>query len=226
MKCNVCHAPLSVRGYRKTGGRRVPLYRPCPRLDDPAAHPARHRGKARVDQLAIPASSAPFPVGARLRFRGRGPFASTVEAGIEVVVRSTAGTRSLFEHAGRSGAIWPEHADHWQDVTPKRAPLPPPFSVGTRVRYRGERRAYTTAEPGPDRRALIEPGMEVEITGTSPGRRGTGRPVGEPDEEGEQAIDRTRDGHSVYLVDDGTRLRGRIIWPADAGEWEVIGGQE
>lgn len=109
---------------------------------------------------------------------------------------------------------------------PTRDPLPPPFAVGTRVRYIGTRRAYTSRDFGSDGssgRALIEPGMEVEITGASPGRRGTGRPVGDPDDDGYQAIDRTKDGHSVYLVDDGTRIRGRIIWPTGAGEWEMIG---
>lgn len=52
MKCGICHAPLRVRGHHMveasnaTGGkRRAPLYHPCPRLDDPAAHPARFKGK-------------------------------------------------------------------------------------------------------------------------------------------------------------------------------------
>lgn len=46
MKYGVCLAPLAVRGHRvvdeSRGKRRVPLYHPCPRLDDPSAHPARH----------------------------------------------------------------------------------------------------------------------------------------------------------------------------------------
>ena len=48
MRCGVCHATLSVRGHRmvdvgnsNSGKRRVPLYHPCPRLDDPMFHPAR-----------------------------------------------------------------------------------------------------------------------------------------------------------------------------------------
>lgn len=48
MKCGICRAPLTVRAYRtvdvgnsNNGKRRVPLYRKCPRLNDPDAHPAR-----------------------------------------------------------------------------------------------------------------------------------------------------------------------------------------
>ena len=48
MRCGICHATLTVRGYRtvdvgnsNSGKRRVPLYHPCPRLDDPMFHPAR-----------------------------------------------------------------------------------------------------------------------------------------------------------------------------------------
>jgi len=47
VRCGVCHAPLTVRGYRtvevgnsNSGKRRVPLYHPCPRLGDPTFHPA------------------------------------------------------------------------------------------------------------------------------------------------------------------------------------------
>lgn len=52
MRCGVCHARLQVRGhqlkeYRDRNGRvyqriRTARYNPCPRLDDPGAHPARH----------------------------------------------------------------------------------------------------------------------------------------------------------------------------------------
>lgn len=49
MRCGVCHAPLIVAGYRivklPRGRRRVLYYHPCPRLDDPEAHPARARKK-------------------------------------------------------------------------------------------------------------------------------------------------------------------------------------
>lgn len=47
MRCGVCHATLTVRGYRMVeasnaanGKRRAPLYHPCPRLEDPIFHPA------------------------------------------------------------------------------------------------------------------------------------------------------------------------------------------
>lgn len=43
MKCGVCHAPLTVRGYSTKRGRRSPLYQPCPRINDPAHHPAAAR---------------------------------------------------------------------------------------------------------------------------------------------------------------------------------------
>ncbi len=52
MRCGVCHAPLAVAGhqlkdYKDRNGRtfkriRTARYHPCPRLDDPEAHPARH----------------------------------------------------------------------------------------------------------------------------------------------------------------------------------------
>lgn len=57
MRCGVCLARLVKVGTRKreyrdaTNGRiykviRWPRYAPCPRLNDPAAHPARHKSKA------------------------------------------------------------------------------------------------------------------------------------------------------------------------------------
>jgi hypothetical protein len=224
MKCGVCLAPLTVRGYRKTGGRNAPLYHPCPRLEDPTAHPARHRGKPPAGQLALP-SLAPFPVGSKLRFRGTGPFARMFQVGTETAVARTIGARSIFEIDGEAGAIWPEHAGDWQDVTPTRAPLPPPFEVGTRVRYQNTRRATTGL--GPDARALIEPGMEVEIVRVVPGYQGTGRQLhdeGGPmvDDNGEPIVDSTADGHSVYEIDDGVRRRGRTINARDAPAWEVL----
>jgi hypothetical protein len=52
MRCGVCHANLTIRGYRtvevgnsNNGKRRVPLYNKCSRLNDPRAHPARFKGK-------------------------------------------------------------------------------------------------------------------------------------------------------------------------------------
>jgi hypothetical protein len=49
MRCGICHTTLTKRGSRVVkemrGKRLVPLYAPCPRLDDPRAHPARFRDK-------------------------------------------------------------------------------------------------------------------------------------------------------------------------------------
>lgn len=146
MRCGVCHAPLTVRGYRDVvvsrGTRRVPLYRPCPNLDDPARHLARRSGGATTRKIVVvpgaptleaPASmpsAAPFPRGSRLRFTGAGPFAARLATGTEVVVRSTSGTRSIFEGDGLVGAIWPKHAAHWQVSGP--APSRGVLNVNTR----------------------------------------------------------------------------------------------
>jgi hypothetical protein len=116
VRCGVCHTRLRVRAYRTTGGRRVPLYHPCPRLDDPAAHPAQHRGSRPIS--SIPVGDAPYPAGTSLRFLGLGPFSKIIEAGTVIVVKSTTGMRSMFKIDGYTGSIWPEHADHWLDVTP------------------------------------------------------------------------------------------------------------
>lgn len=132
MKCGVCHTPLRVRGYRRvavaSGTRRVPLYQPCPNLDDPERHPARRRNLPRARKFesaeagaASPTSSqaaAPFPRDACLRFLGPWPFSARLAVGTAVVVRSISGIRSLFEHDGFGGAIWPEHASHWEVVDP------------------------------------------------------------------------------------------------------------
>jgi hypothetical protein len=40
MRCRICHADLTVRGYSQRGDRRAALYNPCPRLQDPFFHPA------------------------------------------------------------------------------------------------------------------------------------------------------------------------------------------
>lgn len=66
-------------------------------------------------------------------------------------------------------------------------------------------------------------GVEVEITETRPGYRGTLRPVpGEWDED-VPPLDTTCDGYSVfYVAVPGAKPFGRIIWPADAHEWEKV----
>jgi len=125
MRCGVCHATLRVRGYRRVaisgGTRRVPLYHPCPNLADPSRHPARGRRHSGAVSEALTVltpgiSGAPFSRGTRLRFLGPGPFAARLAAGTEVVVTDTCGTRSLFALGEYSGAIWPEHAAHWQII--------------------------------------------------------------------------------------------------------------
>lgn len=138
MRCGVCGAALRVRGYRSVevsrGKRRVPLYQPCPNLDDPERHPARAHGRARTRKLAGATIAStfltstrdppPFSRGSRLRFLGSGPFATSLATGTEVMVRSTCGTRSIFEGGGLFGAIWPEHAAHWQVIDPADPAVP------------------------------------------------------------------------------------------------------
>lgn len=110
---------------------------------------------------------------------------------------------------------------------PKCDPLPPPFAVGTRVRYKGTK-SIKIGDTDPTRPnlgepltwlALIEPGMEVTITEAKLGRRGTGKLI-DPDDD---IIDCTDDGYSVYRVQGKHRTDGRIIWPGeDAAQWEVL----
>jgi hypothetical protein len=55
MRCGVCHARLTVKGHRIVdelrGKRRVPIYQPCPRLNDPASHPARFKGTVTAETI-------------------------------------------------------------------------------------------------------------------------------------------------------------------------------
>lgn len=86
-----------------------------------------------------------------------------------------------------------------------RKPLDPPFD-GTRVPY-------------------VEPGLEVTIARTANGRRGTLQPLPGDwgDDEDGPPLDRTADGRSVYEIQDRDgKSWGRIIWAADAHEWEGI----
>lgn len=108
---------------------------------------------------------------------------------------------------------------------PRRAPKPPPFPVGARLRYRGADRLHCEGV------ALLEPGLEVVVDEVRPGRQGTGRWVqphefgGDPDDDPIQ--DDTRDGYSVYHVTtpSGRRL-GRCINAADKREWLSVRGPE
>lgn len=99
-----------------------------------------------------------------------------------------------------------------------RIPLPPPFIVGTCVRYRGRRRAWADAAMTVP---LIGYGMEFTIVGAAAGRRGTLEPLPleDGDDEDEPVLDSTVDGYSVYQETPDSR---RIIWPKDFLEWEVV----
>lgn len=100
-----------------------------------------------------------------------------------------------------------------------REPLPAPFPKGARLRYIGTRRVGTYDAQG-NEMPILAPGSVVTILRTSDGRRGTLRPLpGEWDDE--PPIDQTQDGYSAYAVEvPGRKPMGRIIWPADANEWE------
>ncbi len=108
-----------------------------------------------------------------------------------------------------------------------RPPLPPPFDVGTRLRYVGTRECYFVA-PDESRIPYIAPGLEVTVCSKRMGRRGTLQPLpGIECWEEDMLLDTTRDGYSTYDVEvPGDRTHGRIIWPADAHEWEVIPKEE
>lgn len=102
-----------------------------------------------------------------------------------------------------------------------RAPKQAPFPVGTRLRYLGTMRVWADAEM---RQPLRWPGMEVTVTETRPGRRGTLRQFYDEDgpmedDNGDPIRDTTRDGYSVWVQANG---HGLIIWPDAAHEWEVV----
>lgn len=116
------------------------------------------------------------------------------------------------------------------DEDPTRAPLPPPFPVGAVVRYDGTRRVHHATA---GREPILEPGMIVRIERAEPGTRGTGRRIptglvegdeegdGEEGEEGDDeawAVDRTRDGRSVYRTARGS---ARAIWAGDEA-WTLL----
>lgn len=98
-----------------------------------------------------------------------------------------------------------------------RQPLPPPYSVGTRLRYTGTGRSWADAEM---QVPLQWPGMEVVIVETKPGHRGSLRLIEIDDLTGEEIRDTTRDAYSVYL---NPRGDGRVIRPDNADEWEPLG---
>lgn len=92
-----------------------------------------------------------------------------------------------------------------------RKPLPPPFPVGTRVRYNGTSAKCWRAEDPEQAMRNVPTLTEVEVV-----RAWHGHEAGDQRRE-------CLDGWNVFdLSLDGTQFRG-IIWPADAYEWEKIG---
>lgn len=105
-----------------------------------------------------------------------------------------------------------------------RAPKKPPFPVGTRLRYTGERRVWY--EENGQTVPLVEPGLVVTICDVDAGRRGSLRQLHDEDgpmwdEMGDPVLDQTQDGYSVYSVRaTGGRPRRQIA--RTEGEWEVV----
>jgi len=103
-----------------------------------------------------------------------------------------------------------------------RLPKAPPFPIGTRLRYTGTSDMAIIA-PDQTRVPVLAAGLEVEITETRPGYCGTLRPVPGDWFDEEPPLDTTQDGYSVFYVDvPGAKPFGRIIWPANASEWERV----
>lgn len=101
-------------------------------------------------------------------------------------------------------------------------PKAPPFPVGTRVRYLGTREAYFPLPDGKND-VIIKNGLVVVITNIRKGRQGTGKILGYHD-DGDPIYDYTVDGYSVYQTE--ILKHGRIIWPDNADEWEIVEGVE
>ena len=51
MKCGICGSPLQFKGISRKS-RFSPTYYPCPRLQDPEAHPARHAAIVEAESKA------------------------------------------------------------------------------------------------------------------------------------------------------------------------------
>lgn len=97
-----------------------------------------------------------------------------------------------------------------------RKPLPPPFQIGSRVRYVGSRRVYADSDGN---RPLLVAGMEFVIDSDHQGKRGTNEQIGWDDIDDVPILDETSDGCCVYTQADG---QGRLIRPENAGEWEIV----
>jgi hypothetical protein len=115
-----------------------------------------------------------------------------------------------------------------------RLPLRPPFPVGTRLRYTGDRKSWTY-DINPETREkrevpILFPGMEVVIEEVKEGYRGTLRHLSDSEglmyyeDTGDPILDTTHDGYSIYRVDaiQNGRREGRCIMHDCAGDWELI----
>ncbi len=101
-------------------------------------------------------------------------------------------------------------------TTPEPPPLPPPFPVGACLIYVGERVVSSTPDIRRDSIRLLYPGLPVEVTEVRPGQQGTGEVLW-TDDDGEEVVDRTRHGASVWVNALGQRRLIRAN--AHAGEW-------
>lgn len=125
------------------------------------------------------------------------------------------------------------------DLVCTRAPKPPPFPVGTRLRCVRNRGSSWTAAVDNPRDMSEHPedwvqvsgfGLEVEIAEVKPGRRGTGEQLRDSDgpmfyeDDGQPILDETDDGRSIYYVSAGERGKraGRLIPHKYRNEWEII----
>jgi hypothetical protein len=105
------------------------------------------------------------------------------------------------------------------------APKPAPFPVGTRLRYRGDRRISSAVDGVTV--TILAPGIEMTVSSTREGRQGTGRQLRDEDgpmydDDGEPICDTSRDGYSVVHPDGHDERFGRAIDPETARQWEVV----
>ncbi|MEK6832579.1 MAG: hypothetical protein AABY32_00905 [Nanoarchaeota archaeon] len=98
-----------------------------------------------------------------------------------------------------------------------RPPLKAPFSVGTKLRYIGDRKVSSLIDG--KYVPILFNGMETKIISISPGWQGTGMIIDVNDETGEDIIDCTHDDTSVYETVNGEK---RLIHNENKKEWQVI----
>jgi hypothetical protein len=106
---------------------------------------------------------------------------------------------------------------------PLGAPAPPPFPVGTRLRYTGASQIGTTDATGATVWILF-PGAAGTIVRVREGRCGTGRYL-DDDDSGAAIYDTTEPGYSVWQSDAASaRNTGRCIdnTPDALADWVVL----